>query len=745
LKRRTLIFIMIIFSAICVLLFNLSYTAARNIAVSKLNDEQMIHARQAANGIEEYFRTWTGILSSFAKKDDIIRTTAEGRHDLRLLCESHQEQIGSITRLDENGVMLYTYPDSSVIGSDISGQPHITTILKERKPIVSDVFKTVQGFDAVALHVPVFRGDVFKGTIAIVINFEILAKRYLDVIRIGETGHAWVVSRDGTQIYSPIPGFAGKSVYDNYRDNPSVLLMVKDMLRGHEGSAVYTSDRIRDRIVGPARIYAVYMPVRFGNTFWSVAVNSSEQEVLSGLTSFRNSLVLIMCVIFVGGVLLSVVGAKAWLIVKEENKRKKIEASLIEGERRYRDLFERNPAPMLIYQRGTLKMLAVNDAFVYHYGYSGEQALALSLTDLYPDDEKRPISDLASKLKGHAYAGEWHHVKADGSIINIVARSHDIDYWGNDARIAVITDITDLKKTEAELEKHRLHLEEMVRDRTAELILSQTRLTKLLEDVSEANKELAEAKERTEAANNKLKDLDRLKSMFIAAMSHELRTPLNSIIGFTGIILQGMTGEINNEQRDQLQRVLKAGRHLLALITDVIDISKIEAGKIEAYVEEFELDSLINDAVSDLKLQIKEKGLEIEVRAAPIKLRTDRKRLFQCVLNYLSNAVKYSEKGKILLSAEGKDDRLELEVTDTGMGMKEEDLPKLFNSFVRLDSDMKKTVAGTGLGLYLTKKLVTEVLGGEVSVASTYGKGSTFSLSIPMHLKKMTVDGGLAK
>lgn len=252
----------------------------------------------------------------------------------------------------------------------------------------------------------------------------------------------------------------------------------------------------------------------------------------------------------------------------------------------------------------------------------------------------------------------------------------------------------------------------------------------------EMEQRIAERTIELTAANIKLQEVDKLKSMFIASMSHELRTPLNSIIGFTGIILQGMAGELNEEQRDQLQRVSKAGKHLLALITDVIDISKIEAGKIEAYAEEFQIDSLLKDVLSNLKLQIREKGLEIEVSIVPDKiiLRTDRKRLFQSVLNYLSNAVKFTEKGKITIFAEEKGDVVQLSVTDTGIGIKEEDLPMLFQSFVRLDSPLKMTVTGTGLGLYLTKKLVTEVLGGEVSATSTYGKGSTFTLSIPKDL-----------
>jgi len=118
------------------------------------------------------------------------------------------------------------------------------------------------------------------------------------------------------------------------------------------------------------------------------------------------------------------------------------------SEQRYRQLFESNPVPMLIYQRGTYQLLAVNDAFVNQYGYSAEEALSLHLQDLYPEEEKKAITEVAAGLKGHAYAGEWHHLKADGSVIAIEARSHDIDYWGQDARIAVINDITDRKLAE---------------------------------------------------------------------------------------------------------------------------------------------------------------------------------------------------------------------------------------------------------------------------------------------------------
>ncbi len=318
------------------------------------------------------------------------------------------------------------------------------------------------------------------------------------------------------------------------------------------------------------------------------------------------------------------------------------------------------------------------------------------------------------------------------------------------------------KKSEEELERHRLHLEELVGERTRELEAktenlkrSEQTLIYLLEDVNEIRADL-------EKANEKLKELDRLKSMFIASMSHELRTPLNSIIGFTGLVLQGMAGEINGEQTDQLRRVYASAKHLLLLITDVIDISKIEVGEIEVFVEEFPLDKILSDAVSSLRTQIDDKGLAVEVDISPpdIRLKTDSRRVLQCILNYLSNAVKFTEKGSVRISARrvrgskfrvrgpeksaarnpqpATGDFVEISVSDTGIGIKEEELPKLFNSFVRLDSHLKIITPGTGLGLYLTKKLATEVLGGSVSAESSYGEGSTFVLRIPEELDHVT-------
>lgn len=271
-------------------------------------------------------------------------------------------------------------------------------------------------------------------------------------------------------------------------------------------------------------------------------------------------------------------------------------------------------------------------------------------------------------------------------------------------------------------------LEKKVAERTFDLQENQMSLLNIVDDMNRTTDEL-------EKANKRLLELDRMKSMFIASTSHELRTPLNSIIGFTSILLEGWSGELTPEQREQVQIVNTSGKHLLSLINDVIDISQIEAGRLDIHVSKFNLKEVIDEVISTLKPELDGKGLLLHVEAMDVELNTDRKRLLQCLMNLLSNAVKFTEAGEIRMIAKSINNELEISVIDTGIGIKKEDIPKLFAAFVRLDSTLTAKTSGTGLGLYFTQKLVKEVLMGSINVESEYGKGSVFSLRIPKEVK----------
>ncbi len=318
--------------------------------------------------------------------------------------------------------------------------------------------------------------------------------------------------------------------------------------------------------------------------------------------------------------------------------------------------------------------------------------------------------------------------------------------------VVVFRDITEQKTAEEEIRRLAAGLEKRVEKRTTdlqktseELKGSQMALMNIVEDLNEKTIEL-------EQANAKLQELDRLKSMFVASMSHELRTPLNSVIGFSSIILNEWIGPVNNEQKRNLATILRAGKHLLNLVNDVIDVSKIEAGKIDVNIEPFDLFDLITEAVDLMTKEASEKGLALRVRNLHLQMRTDRRRLLQSVLNLMSNAVKFTLRGTVTVSVQmasgsrlapragsvpSPGDAVEISVEDTGIGIREEDSSRMFLAFSRLAPPEGTTVSGTGLGLYLTKKLVAEILGGDILYTSRYGEGSTFSIIVPVSIQKI--------
>lgn len=236
-------------------------------------------------------------------------------------------------------------------------------------------------------------------------------------------------------------------------------------------------------------------------------------------------------------------------------------------------------------------------------------------------------------------------------------------------------------------------------------------------------KNLQESEER-------YRELDNMKSIFIASMSHELRTPLNSIIGFTGIVLQEIAGELNDEQKKQLEMSYGSAKHLLSLINDLLDISKIESGELEPDIEEFNIAEVGIKIRDSLMHKAEEKGLEFICDIPDINISSDKRRFEQILLNLVNNALKFTEEGKVEVKAVKKDGNIEVIVRDSGIGIKKEDLHKLFQPFAQLEYTISGEV-GTGLGLYLTKNLA-QLLKGRIQMESEYRKGSTFTFILPI-------------
>ena len=290
--------------------------------------------------------------------------------------------------------------------------------------------------------------------------------------------------------------------------------------------------------------------------------------------------------------------------------------------------------------------------------------------------------------------------------------------------IWVVTILHDL--TEA-IEKGRLY--EQLKHASAELERK----------VQEATAELAQQNELLRRQQIGLEQASALKSQFLANMSHEFRTPLNAILGYTHMLLNGVTGAVSETQKKGLTRIDSNSRHLLALINDILDITRIEAGRMPLNVTSFAIPELVNEVMSELEPIIKRSNLEVSARAAAKlpTLKSDRQKVKQIVLNLLSNALKFTPEGSVTITAryDARNRMVDIAVRDTGVGIAADDQVKVFEDFRQLDSSPARGYGGTGLGLSICRRLA-QMLEGTIELESEVGRGSTFVLSLPTRLRR---------
>lgn len=237
---------------------------------------------------------------------------------------------------------------------------------------------------------------------------------------------------------------------------------------------------------------------------------------------------------------------------------------------------------------------------------------------------------------------------------------------------------------------------------------------------------------------DRLREVDRLKSEFLASMSHELRTPLNSIVGFADVLLEGLDGELNERMEEDVHLIRQSGIHLRELISDILDMSKIEAGMMELRFEEINVREIAEEMMATNKpvAQTSKKYLDMQLEISPdvAIIVADRTRLRQIFHNLISNAIKFTERGAVRVAINKQDDHLLVAVQDTGIGIRQEDIPIVFERFRQIDGSLTRQAGGTGLGMPITKQLV-ELHGGRIWLESHLGEGTTFWFTIPLHLK----------
>jgi diguanylate cyclase (GGDEF)-like protein/PAS domain S-box-containing protein len=464
-KQRLLLGLLLLTALSCAALLFGAYSEVKREAIEALNQQQKTLAGQAAQGIQDFFEHHRKTLETLGRNPHIIRLDHEGQDMLHVFQLENSGEVLALTRVDEHGTIVHSTPDQSVIGRDVSSQAHVRRALAEHRPVVSDVFVSVQGYPTVALHVPVFSGPDFRGTLAMLIAFDVISRRYLEGIHVAESGYAFVLSEKEVILYTPVKDLVGKNILKSYEDFPELTALARKMVRGESGVGSFTFNHIRNQQVEPLLKHAAYQPIRLGNTFWSICVATPEFEVLASLKRFRDYLLpLSAAILAIAGFCLYLVFRHV-LLQGEILKRRETESALRASESKYRNVIER--ITDVFYRtdaEGRLDMISPSGVMLL--GYDSEaDGLGRPVEEfwMHPEERAHLLGLLLSKGEVRDY--ELVLRRKDGSPVHVSTSSRlNVDEEGRPTGVeGTFRDITERKQAEEALLASQRRFSELIR------------------------------------------------------------------------------------------------------------------------------------------------------------------------------------------------------------------------------------------------------------------------------------------
>lgn len=680
------------------ILFIMIYQDIKKRTINEFNTEQLMLAQTAGQGISNFFKDFQANLQFTAELPDIINGTIAGDSILLNFYNRHKDLVEAVSVVDNKGHITNTFPENKgVIGRNITHQAHVREILTTHKPVISDVFTSAQGYQAIAMHVPVFRDTNYRGSIAILISIDKLGKIFLGKIKVRGTGKVWMLSQNNIELYCSVQGHTGRHfLTNNHQDSLSTGFLEKVSRQQSGTDMLVLPDSSSKAIQQSIEKYVVFFRTSFDNTYWTIVISYHDKDVFASLTTLRNRLVFTFLALFsiLAYYFYSIANFRK--VIREEEKRISAEKTLRESEEKFRTMFEKSPIGIELYRADGL-MVNANPASMSMFGISGFSELSgFNLFDGTSLDDEKKQRLRRGEMVSYQSEFDFDRVRALKQYMTARSGKAFFDYI-----------ITPLFKPGS---------------KTISGFLLQ------VQDITERvqnERELIMAKERASES-------DRLKSAFLANMSHEIRTPMNGIMGFAALLKEPDLSLV--EQQRYIHIIEKSGERMLNIINDILDISKIEAGLMKTFTSRFDLVELVEFVHQFFLPETESKGLRfslvLNLESNPCMIESDREKLYAILINLMKNAVKFTVKGSVELKVVKETGSFLFSVTDTGVGIPENRQAAIFERFIQADLSDKVANQGAGLGLAITKAFV-EMLGGRIRVESRVGTGSVFTFTLP--------------
>jgi len=712
-KILTIIFVLITVAPVLIMGF-FSLNILKHYLTTDIAERNLVLVKTLSSEVEsiidEHMRTLLH-LSSLIELDAAI-TTESINLQLKIINKYHEE-LEMIRILDSNAIVTHISPfNRNYIGINMSYQPFVRATLKHHKPQWSSTFKSPQTRQpTLALCIPMTQGGIVIGYL----NLKTL-QSIIDKVKIGALGYAYIVDKEGTFIAHPNESYVAEQM--NLKDFPEISQKnaerEKTITYKMQGVEVFISTAI--------------VP----DVNWLITVIQPVSEALEPVIRIRD--------IILTGIMITVIFAIFLLMI----------------------ILKKLLTPLIQLTEYSQKIAEGDDRILNHQKSFYEVNELARNFNLMINALKKREKELRESENRFRIAGkvaydliyEWN-VENDsltwfGDIDKILGCkkgdiSSDINAWLS----LIHTD--DLNQLENAVEVHRkstIPIEYLYRIMKSDGTWRywEDRALPLLNDIGmpykwigvctditdkkNAEKELMHAKEKAEAAN-------KAKSQFLANMSHELRTPINAMLGFSKILKVQHIGPLNTIQNEYLEHIIESSKRLLALIDDILDLSRVEAGKIEITKDVFNIDKLMKQIATTYSSIITKRGLTFQIHLTqdrPKYFISDEYRIEQILKNLISNAIKFTDHGKIEVFVSIKsENELLFEVRDTGIGIPIDKKNSLFDKFFQADSSYAKKFSGAGLGLAISKELV-ELLGGKIWLESDVGKGSRFFFTLKVDI-----------